>query len=341
MILVALALVILGVTTLLSKVDLKKQFIKATTPAEEEVKNEQPSPDIIDTVQRDDIKIKPYKTKSEDSHSFFNGYDVECSDNTASITDEEMKSAYAVLVNLDTKEVVASKDGDERISPASMTKILTLLVVAENVDNLDDTCVMTDEIKDYVYANDCSNMGLVTGDVQTVKDLMYGTILCSGADAALLLADYVAGSHEAFVELMNKKLDDLGLSDTAHFTNCIGLFDDDHYCTPLDIAMILKAAEENELCHEILSTRKYVSTPTNSFPSGKEISNLFLRRIEDKDTHGEIMGAKTGFVHQSGSCGASYSISNDGTHYICVTANSNSSWTCIYDHVDIYDTYTS
>ncbi|MCR5093787.1 MAG: D-alanyl-D-alanine carboxypeptidase, partial [Lachnospiraceae bacterium] len=72
-----------------------------------------------------------------------------------------------------------------------------------------------------------------------------------------------------------------------------------------------------------------------------EISNWFLRRIEDKDAHGEVMCAKTGFVDQSGCCAASYQISNDGGHYFCVTGNAWSSWRCIYDHVRIYDLYTN
>ena len=327
---------IVGIATVITKLNVKK---KLPSKASNEAASTQQQ-DVVDTIIKD-VEIKPYKTKSADADAFFKGYDIEYNNEAATIDEENMISKYAVLINLDTKEVVAAKDGNERISPASMTKILTLLVAAENIKSLDDTCVMTKEISDYIYSNDCSNVGLVPGDVQTVRDLLYGTILPSGADAALLLANYVAGSQEAFVDLMNKKLEDLGLSDTAHFTNCIGLFDEDHYCTPLDIAMILKAAEENELCHEVLSARKYVTTPTAGFPSGKELSNLFLRRIEDKDTHGEVMGAKTGFVHQAGSCGASYKISNDGTHYICVTANSTSSWRCIYDHVDIYETFTS
>ena len=104
--------------------------------------------------------------------------------------------------------------------------------------------------------------------------------------------------------------------------------------------MILKAAEENKLCHEVLNARKYTTSGTTEHPEGIMISNWFLRRIEDKDTHGEVIGAKTGFVNQSGSCAASYQISNNGKHYICVTADAYSSWRCIYDHVEIYDEYT-
>ena len=299
---------------------------------------------IVDTIveeSQEPEEISPYKEKSSDAASFFEGYKVEVSDSTDYINSENVLSTYALLVNLDNGTAVASKEGTVRINPASMTKILTLLVAAEHITDLDDTFEMTQEIGDFVYSHDCSAVGFSVGEKLTVRDLLYGTILPSGGDAAMCLAEYVAGSQEAFIDMMNDKLTELGLSDTAHFTNCIGIYNEDHYCTLMDMAMILKAAEENNLCHEVLSARVYTTSSTLEHPEGITISNWFIRRIEDKDTHGEVVGAKTGFVVQSGCCGASYQISNDGTHYICVTADAWSSWRCIYDHVEIYDTYTS
>lgn len=297
--------------------------------------------DVVDTVIKD-VQLNPYLEKSADAASFFKGYKVQyVESNVSTINTENMMSTYAVLLDLDTGEVIAGKSARTRINPASMTKILTLLVAAEHIKSLDDEYEINEGITKYVLENDCMNVGLEVGDKQTVRDLMYGTILKSGADAAIGLAEYVAGSQDAFVELMNQKLEELGLSDSAHFTNCVGIFNEDHYCTPLDIAIILKAAEENALCHEILQARTYTTSPTKAAPKGINISNLFLRRIEDKDTHGEVLGAKTGYVHQAGSCGASYEISNNGKHYICVTANSFSSWRCIYDHVEIYDSFVN
>ncbi len=296
---------------------------------------------IIDTVIAD-VEVEeenPYLERSVDSDSFFEGYNIDLDSDTVGITSEGVYSTYGLLINLDTGKVVASKEGNVRINPASMTKILTLLVAVEHLDDIDNTFTMTQAIGDYVFKHDCSQVGFEVGEVVTIKDLLYGTILPSGADAAMCLAEYIAGSQEAFVDMMNDKLEELGLSDTAHFTNCIGVYDKDHYCTLLDMAMILKAAEENDLCHEILNARTYLTTPTAEHPEGLQISNWFLRRIEDKDTHGDVVGAKTGFVNESGCCGASYEISNDGTHYICVTADAWSSWRCIYDQVDIYSTF--
>jgi D-alanyl-D-alanine carboxypeptidase (penicillin-binding protein 5/6) len=139
--------------------------------------------------------------------------------------------------------------------------------------------------------------------------------------------------------MMNQELEKMGLSETTHFTNCVGIYNDDHYSTPYDMAMILKAAMDNDLCREVLGTRTYTTSKSKPHPDGITISNWFLRRIEDKDTHSEIIGAKTGFVNQSGSCAASMAQTPDGKEYICVTAGSTSSWRCIYDHVDIYDAF--
>lgn len=258
------------------------------------------------------------------------------------LSNENVNSTQAILVNADTGEIVARKDDQRVISPASMTKILTLLVACENLteEDLDDPFTISIEITDFVFKNQCSAVNFDKEETVTVRDLLYGTILPSGADAAMGLAEYVAGSQEAFVDMMNAKVEELGISSTAHFTNCIGLYDEENHCTVRDMAVILRAAVDNEMCREFLSAHTYTTTSTPQHPDGIEISNWFLRRIEDKDTHGEVLYAKTGYVDQSGSCAASFQRSNSGTNYVCVTVNAHSPWRCIYDHVEIYSSYT-
>lgn len=255
-------------------------------------------------------------------------------------SEDDVNSSYMVLINEATNEIVAGKNAKTRISPASMTKILTVLVAAEHVDDLDAKVTIPIEVTDFAYSHDCSSVGYLDGEETTVRDLFYGTILPSGGDAALALVNYVAGSQDAFVELMNEKLAELGLSETSHMTNCIGLYDENHYSTVYDMAVILKAAVENDWCREVLSLHVYTTTPSVQHPEGITISNWFLRRIEDKDSDGVVLCAKTGFVNQSGNCAASYAIMNDGTPYICVTADAYSNWRCIYDHVAAYNKYT-
>ena len=281
-------------------------------------------------------------TGSPETADFFSGYTVHTAPSVAAALTGEGMSEHAVLINVNTGEIIAGKNWEGPIVPASMTKILTVLVAAEHLGPaaLDEPFTVTIDDTDYSYRNDGSAAGFGIDETVTVRDLFYGTILPSGADAASALARRTAGSREAFADLMNQKLAELGLADTAHFTNCVGLYDAGHYCTLTDMAMILKAAVENDICREVLSAHTWTTTATEQHPEGITISNWFLRRIEDKDTHGEVRCAKTGFVKESRNCAASWHIASDGTDWICVTAGAHSAWRCIYDHVDIYQKFT-
>lgn len=251
----------------------------------------------------------------------------------------EVVSQNGIFIDLESKRILGQKDAGARINPASMTKILTILVAAEHITDLDDTFEITIDITDYSFINDCSNAGFDVGERVTVRDLFYGTVLPSGGDAALALAIYVSGSQEEFVKLMNQKIDELGLSQTSHFTNCVGLYDQNHYSTAYDIGVMLKAACDNSFCRKVLAAHTYTTSATTEHPEGIILSNWFLRRIEDKETYGEVLCAKTGYVIQSGSCAASLAVGSDGKEYICVTAQSTGSWPCIYDHVKLYQQF--
>ena len=346
---------------------------------------------------------KSEKEKSADAALFFQGYQPKVTEQTQTMPeeDENMTSEYAILVNLDNGEVVAQKNAQTRMYPASMTKILTLLTAAEQIQNPNGSFTIDQSITDYVFSHGCSAVNWGLNETVSVSDLMHGTIMPSGADAALALSLYAvqsrqhpesiqdftaytggsqaeaesvrSGESEAsgentasgenmtssenassrvpfqkvtdtdemktFVSLMNEKVKELGLSNDTHFTNVIGVYDDENYCTAQSMAMIMKAAMENRICRDVMSAHRYQTQPTPEHPDGLNLSNLFLRRIEDKEMPGEVICAKTGFVNESGSCAASYFISNTGRHYICVTGNAHSSWRCIYDHVTIYNRY--
>ncbi|MDO4188445.1 MAG: D-alanyl-D-alanine carboxypeptidase [Lachnospiraceae bacterium] len=277
----------------------------------------------LEEVEPEEIPVKTYEAHTTDA---------------TVITGADVISERSVMIDLATGDILMQKGYKDRISPASMTKVLTVLVAAEHLteEQLDDTFTITPEITSYVWKHDCSAVCWSDDEVVTVRDLLYGTILPSGADAAVGLATYIAGSQEAFVDMMNEKIDELGLSGSSHFTNCVGLYDDNHYSTVYDIAMMMEAAVDNDLALKALSTKKYVTTSTAQHPDGIEISNWFLRRIEDKDTGGEVIAAKTGFVNESRNCAVSYGKDNSGNDYVICTQGSTSSWRCIYDHVAMY-----
>lgn len=307
-------------------------------PARETVAADQPdraeTVKIVEDVptEADTSETESEETTIEEENTVFRFAETE---DTVAIDSADVISTHAILVDESTDRIIAVKGARERIMPASMTKVLTVLVAAEQIpeEKLDDTFTMTLEITDYAYVNDCSSVGFLDGEEVPIRDLFYGTAMHSGGDAALGLAYYVAGSQEAFVEMMNQKLDELGIADSTHFTNCVGLYDEAHYSTAYDMAVIMKAALQNDLCREVMSKHIYTTKPTAQHPEGIEISNWFLRKIEDKDTGGEVLCAKTGYVVQSKNCAVSYEVSAGKTPYICVTAGSTSIWRFIYDHV--------
>ncbi len=272
---------------------------------------------------------------------------------------QTLVSTYMILVDLDSDTIVAERNCEAVVSPASMTKILTVLTARDYIDEttLDDTFVVSSDITEYVRKNDCSAVGFTADSEVTVRDLLYGTILPSGADAAMGLAEFCCGSQEAFVDAMNKKVEELGLSETAHFTNVVGMYDPDLHCTMKDMAVILGVAVQDDLLRDVLSLRQYSTDATFIFADSTEegtseedvpeedkkpieVSNWFLRKIEDKDMDGNVIAAKTGFVNESGCCAASYYEADNGKRYICVTGNSFSSWRTIYDHLSVYRSLT-
>ena len=271
---------------------------------------------------------------------FIAGYTAEKSSSFIYPPEEISQSTYSILIDAGTGSIIAGQNEKDRMYPASMTKVMTLLVAAEHIRNLDDTVYVSQEAADYSYSQGGSAVNWSVGEKVTVKDLLYGTILSSGADACYDLAMYVSGSLDDFVDLMNAKAVELGISGSTHFTNCVGFYNDDHYTTVYDMAMIMKAAAENDLCREVMSAHTYTTPLTEEHPEGILISNWFLRRIEDKETKGEVLCAKTGFVNESGNCAVSYMISDSGVPYLCCTGHAHSAWRAIYDHVGLYYNYT-
>lgn len=253
---------------------------------------------------------------------------------------DDFPSQYVVLLDLETGEVLVERDSEAVINPASMTKILTLLVAVENITDWNKTHTIDLEITDYCFFNRCSVVGYELGEVVYPREALFGCILCSGADACLALAEIACGSHEAFVEKMNEKVEELGLSQTTHFTNCVGLYDEDHHCSVRDMAIILKAALENEVCRTVLTTKIFNTQPTSEHPDGQVLSNWFIRRIEDLDMGDvTVLAAKTGYVSESGFCAASYAKNEEGREFLCVTGDSTGTWQSIYDHQKLYQTY--
>ena len=253
--------------------------------------------------------------------------------------DLELYSEHAILIDLETNTVIAEKDPDAKIYPASMTKVMTALVACEQITDWDATFTMTQAIIDPLFLSDATMAGFVNGEEVSMTDLVYGALLPSGAEATEALAQTIAGSTEGFVALMNEKAAELGLTNT-HFVNDSGLHDEDHYTTVREMAVILEAAMANERCRAALSAVSYTSAPTTQNPEGVAMINKFLYRIGQYELgDAAVEGAKTGFTSQAMNCCASFGIAANGKPVVCVTAHAWTGDFCVEDHVALYTTY--
>lgn len=259
---------------------------------------------------------------------------------TATVIGEEIYSEHAIVIDADENIVLASKDCDEAVYPASMTKVMALLTAAEAIDDPQDTFTMTAEILSPLYRNDATITGYSAGETVTLRDLFYGAALRSAADATQALACYVSGSEQVFAERMNEKAREMGLSESTHFTNTSGLFAEEHRCTMRDMAAIMLAAMQNELLSEVLSTSGYTAEPTDLHTEGLMFDNKYLRWFEERQpTDFTVTACKSGYIWQAKNCMVSYGVSPTGKHYICATAGASNAARLMKDHRLLYETY--
>lgn len=254
---------------------------------------------------------------------------------------DEIRSEQAILIDLETGLILAEKDAERPVAPASMTKIMTLMTAVEHIENLDDSFTMTQTILNTTYDNDLSIAGFVHGETVPIRDLLYGLILPSGADASFALTSYLAEldipeSEHSFSEFMNEKAAHYGLS-SVHFMNSTGMFDEMHQASLHDVAVMLWFAMQNTTCREVLTTVNYTTTKTEQHPDGIKLTNHFLEKIAEKDCGAvSVIAAKTGFVDESGRCAASYAVDEAGHAYICVTVQTDTYEQVILDHAALY-----
>lgn len=260
-------------------------------------------------------------------------------DSYTEITSDTIKSPYIALLDVENNEVIAGRNTDTRIYPASMTKVMSLIVAVENLESLEDTFTFTNEMLDPLVKAQASRAGFDPGETVSVNDLLYGLILPSGADAADALAQLTAGSQKAFVELMNEKCQEIGLKNT-HFMNPSGLYDDNQYTTPIEMAMIMEYAMDNETCAKLLSTYQYTTAVTPQHPEGILLTSTMFSRMAGDEIEGvTITSGKTGYTSEAKHCLVS-SAQKNGSHYIALTAGAEGKWNVIFDDFELYENYT-
>lgn len=221
-----------------------------------------------------------------------------------------INSRYAVVYDRTSKTIIWGKDEAREVPMASTTKIMTAIVMLENVSNLDEEITVTKK----AAGIGGSRLGLKTGDEITYKDLLYGLLLCSGNDAATQIAISVGGSVEGFAEMMNNKAKELRLEHT-HFVTPHGLDNDEHYTTAYELAIMADYALDIEEFAKIVSTKSYTVT-INGHSKDINNTNELLGYLEG------VNGVKTGFTNGAGRCLVT-SASRNGFDIIVVVLGAN------------------
>lgn len=256
----------------------------------------------------------------------------------------QLYSPCAVLINRDTGEILMDMDGGERIYPASLTKIMTAIVAIEHTDDFTQRVTVEKNVFEDLCEKDASMAGFEPGEEVSLRDLLYGILLPSGAECCLTYARHVAGTEAAFVDLMNQKAEELGMCRT-HFSNTTGLHEENHYTTAEDMAALLQYALSNETFREAFTSKTYDVEPTNIHPKGICLQSTLSKGIEEIEMEGKameaemILGGKTGYTDEAGLCLASLA-EISGQEYILVTAGAvGSHQTEPYNILDALEVY--
>lgn len=241
--------------------------------------------------------------------------------NTSALT---LNSYSAGLFDLNNETTLYAKDIFTRRSPASITKIMTALVTLK-YGNLDDLVTVTDIVKDIEYGS--SVCDIKEGDILSLRQLLYGLMIASGNDAAMMIAEHVGGSVENFVAMMNEEARALGATGT-HFTNPHGLTDSEHYTTVYDIYLMMNAAMKYDLFQDIISRKNYYAEYTRTDGSAVavtwESTNHYFTNEADAPDHVIIYGGKTGTTDDAGACLALLTKDLYGNPYLSIILHSES-----------------
>lgn len=244
-----------------------------------------------------------------------------------------IKSEYAILINLNDDRILYEKKANEKMYPASMTKVMSALVAIEQIDDLNTTYVITEKDLQGLKEANASVAGFIEGEKVTYKDLLYGLLLPSGADASNALAHSLFGSQEAMVLKMNEKAKALNMRKT-HFVNASGLHDDQHYTTVYDMSVLLKEALKNDMFKTVFCSETYQTS------NGRMTmhSTAYKQSREHQLDISIISGAKTGFTNEASLCLASY-VQQGSEEYIMVSGQTHSDSSQAYHLEDALKMY--
>jgi len=245
----------------------------------------------------------------------------------------QLKSEAAILIDAESGRVIFEKNCDEVLYPASTTKMMTAILVLENLQ-LDTVVVASRQAVLSIPAGG-SNMGLVEGEQLTVEQLLYGVLIASANEACNVLAEYMCGDTDEFVVLMNKKAAELGMTNTKYL-NTHGLHVPEHHSTARDLAILAQYAMQNKKFRDMVATSEYLIEPTEKYPQERRMYNtnyLISSKQNASYYYPKAIGIKTGYTSQAGNCLVS-AATHAGTEFIAVTLNAAPQTDAIYSFID-------
>lgn len=212
-------------------------------------------------------------------------------------------SKSLLLLERSTKKVLLSVNGFVPAYPASLVKVMTAVLALEHLPDLEMQLRMEESMYKEFYAVNASMAGYLPGESVTVRELLYGLMLPSGAEAATQLALAVSGNLPDFVALMNKKAQELNMTDTR-FTNVTGLHDVQQLSSPYDMALLCDYAVEQPFFRELLLSKQHQAPPTEQHKEGFVYNNVYFKRFENIADlwrkEWTLSGGKTGYTEEAG-----------------------------------------
>ena len=244
------------------------------------------------------------------------------------------QGTYAGLFDIYNKNILYGKNIHQRLNPASLTKVMTAIVALKNGSN---DMILTATTNVNLKESDAQKMDLKPGDTMTLSQALNILLLYSANDVAILIAEGVAGSEEAFVEMMNKEALAIGATNT-HFSNPHGLTADDHYTTVYDMYLIMNDAMQFELFNEIIHSPEYSTVYHDSAGMDKEISvkstNLYITGAREMPAGITVVGGKTGTTSAAGHCLVLISRDTRSNPYISIVMKSDNR-DSLYDNMSM------
>ena len=259
--------------------------------------------------------------------------DSNISDSSISLS----QASCAGLFDLNNKKTLYAVNVNQQVNPASLTKVMTALV-ALKYGKLDQVLTASSDV--YISESGAQLIGLKEGDQMTLDQALHLLLIYSANDVAVMIAENIGGSMDAFIKMMNEEAVSIGATG-SHFANPHGLTADNHYVTPYDMYLIFNAAMQYDEFQQIINTAAYTTQYTNKSGTAVDVNihstNLYIKGTKDAPTNITVIGGKTGTTNAAGHCLILLAKDKSGNPYIAVVMRAEDSDTLYNEMTSLLD----